>query len=204
MFNVPLFIQLSTSSAALDLAPLSQTSPRASFVSRGLENGAKSSEWPQFAGVSRMGDRRHVTNPAIGSSLGKMGGSASASVTPFLAQQSPNSSRRSSPPGLPESLSTASGVSAARSVPATPHGTIPGMRQEILSKAPGSALNPATSGASMGGQFLTPKIDDAAVSASDLSATLQRLNNNNNYESPLTFNSIHQGMEDQAQVSQTL
>ncbi|KZS90312.1 ARM repeat-containing protein [Sistotremastrum niveocremeum HHB9708] len=189
--------KLSTSSAALDLAPLSQTSPRTSFVSRGLENGAKSSEWPQFAGVSRIGDRRTVTNPAMGSSLGKMGGSASASVTPFLAQHSPNSSRRSSPPGLPESLSSTSGVSAARSVPATPHGPIPGMRQEIMAKVPGSALNPATSGASIGGQFMTPKADDA-ISASDLSATLQRLNNNN-YESPLTFNSIHQGIEDPAQ-----
>lgn len=44
----PFLVQLSASSAALDLAPLSQTPPRFSRGHAG--DGSKLSEWPQFAG----------------------------------------------------------------------------------------------------------------------------------------------------------
>ncbi|KAF7344568.1 RNA-binding protein [Mycena sanguinolenta] len=46
--------KVSTSSAASDLAHISQTSPRASFATRTLETRNKSSEWPQFAGSGRV------------------------------------------------------------------------------------------------------------------------------------------------------
>ena len=98
--------QISVASAALDLAHISQTSPRAHFTNRALEKD-KSSEWPQFNG-NRLpegpvlrNDRRTVTNPNVTLSTPEsnlLGSVASASSTPLLQQQpttgqTPNSRR---------------------------------------------------------------------------------------------------------------
>ncbi|KLO20403.1 ARM repeat-containing protein [Schizopora paradoxa] len=86
--------KLSTSSAALDLAPLSQTPPRGSFI-RMPDSREKASEWPQFPAAQRNdGPRRTATTPQIGVQT-----VLSASATPF-AQQTPVTSRRSSPLGI--------------------------------------------------------------------------------------------------------
>ena len=63
---------MSTSSAALDLAHMSQTSPRSSFSGRAMDSREKSSEWPQFntnsrvtEGVTSRADRQIITNPTL-------------------------------------------------------------------------------------------------------------------------------------------
>lgn len=102
---------------------------------RGESDGPKTSEWPQFSGLPRQGDlggyrldrsrslNRHVTMGAIGSDVGN---TLSGSTTP-LVSQSPDLSRRPSPPSGSTfsdapSLNThiTSTASSARSVPATP------------------------------------------------------------------------------------
>jgi hypothetical protein len=130
-------LQLSVSGSALDLAPLQQTRP----FPRGseLDNGPKTSEWPQFSGLPRTaadlglgghrlstdrsrGPTRNVTISAIGSDIGG---------------SSPDNNRRASPPSgsttfsdIP-SLSTNLGTttttttsSSVRSVPPTPLSTL--------------------------------------------------------------------------------
>ncbi|KAJ7336959.1 hypothetical protein DFH08DRAFT_1018172 [Mycena albidolilacea] len=85
-------------SAALDLAHIYQTSPRASFATRTLETRDKSSKWPQFAGsthpdrVALRADRRTVMNPNLTLSApsndvrnGKLN-TVSASATPHVQQ----------------------------------------------------------------------------------------------------------------------
>lgn len=132
------------SGSALDLAPLQQTR----VFPRGESDGPKTSEWPQFSGLPRQGDlggyrldrsrslNRHVTMGAIGSDVGN---TLSGSTTP-LVSQSPDLSRRPSPPSgsafsdVP-SLNThiTSTASSARSVPATPLTTMSnsGLRTEL-------------------------------------------------------------------------
>jgi len=204
-------------------------------MQRGLHDSiGKSSEWPQFSGPLRGPDivvtgqrpdqRRNVTNPsghltaALGpafnndSPSGKLGSTVSASATPNLAQHhTPNDSRRSSPPGMSDTLSTMSNITAARSVPATPLGLVPG-RQDIpnIAKTPGTPGASATPGAGSGGyvQQHTPggqlgggALNDTqgGVSATDLSATLSRLGNGQ-YDGTLSFGSIQGGMDDSLQV----
>src|ERR1700729_3787900 len=131
---------MSASSAALDLAHLSQTSPRSSFSGRTLDSREKSSEWPQFRanprvpeGATFRTERRTVTTPTLTlsstldklSTVNKLSGTVSASATPHTTQHPqglphPGSShtplsRRGSPSGALDSLSV-----ATRSVPATP------------------------------------------------------------------------------------
>ncbi|CAL1696764.1 unnamed protein product [Somion occarium] len=120
--------KLSTSSAALDLAPLSQTPSRSSLVGRTVDNREKTSEWPQFTGNRRpdgRNERRNVTNPTLGvSALNELSpkgsGTASGTATPHI-QHMPQgmmqglSSRRGSPLGMTEDI-----ITTARSVPATP------------------------------------------------------------------------------------
>jgi hypothetical protein len=106
--------QLSASSAALDLAPLSQTPPRGSFIQRPGDARDKPSEWSQLStGVPKGYDdlarrevRRTVTTPQLGMhgsltdlSSGKLG-TVSASATPHIGQLTPGASRRSSPLGM--------------------------------------------------------------------------------------------------------
>ncbi|KAJ7275587.1 armadillo-type protein [Mycena haematopus] len=198
--------KISTSSAALDLAHISQTSPRASFATRTLESRDKSSEWPQFAGSTRApphdgvlrADRRTVTNPNLTLSApsndvtsGKLN-TVSASATP-LGQQHPQlgshathaqlpTSRRGSPPGLLESLNA-----TTRSVPATPLG-IPNSAVHIL-KSPGTPHTPETQG--LNGRLAS--VGESAVNAGDLQASLSRLPSGQYDGGSLTFNSIQPG-----------
>ena len=87
---------MSASSAALDLAHMSQTSPRSSFSGRAMDSREKSSEWPQFhanprvpEGVAPRADRRTVTNPTLTlsatldelSAANKLGGAVSSVTT---------------------------------------------------------------------------------------------------------------------------
>ena len=122
-FSPSHFAKLSTSSAALDLAPLSQNA-------RGRD---KSSEWPQFPpsrGVDTIHrpDRR-VTTPSLNLandvSLTNKINSVSATTTPLLSQHQqtlaylqPPGSQYGSPSGLSDGLS---GINAPRSVPTTPN-----------------------------------------------------------------------------------
>ncbi|KAF8588456.1 ARM repeat-containing protein [Ramaria rubella] len=224
--------KLSASSVALDLAPLSQT-PRNTFMQRGLHDSiGKSSEWPQFSGPPRGPDitvsgqrpdqRRNVTNPGHLNVLGpafnespnsKLSGTVSASATPSIAQHhTPNDSRRSSPPGMSDTLSTLSNITTARSVPATPLG-VTGVRSEMtgLTKTPGTPGGGPGAGTGNvvgnytqhpGGQLGTSGLGEGqgGVSATDLSATLSRLGNGQ-YENPLSFGSIQQNMDDPLQYS---
>ena len=222
-------MQLSASSVALDLAPLSQT-PRNTFMQRGLHDSVgKSSEWPQFSGPPRGPDitvtsqrpdqRRNVTNPPH--HLGVLGpayepksklpvSTVSASATPSIVQHhTPNDSRRSSPPGLSDTLSTLSSIATARSVPATPLGSgIPGVRSDIanMNKSPGTPGAGAGAGIVTGnypqhpgGQHGGSSLGEGGVSATDLSATLSRLGNGQ-YENPVSFGSIQQNSDDSLQV----
>ncbi|KAJ7139546.1 ARM repeat-containing protein [Mycena epipterygia] len=202
--------QISTSSAALDLAHISQTSPRASFATRTLETRDKSSEWPQFAGSSRApppdgvslrSDRRTVTNPNLTLSAPSNDPSklntVSASATP-LVQQHPQlsghthaqvpTSRRSSPPSLLESLNA-----TTRSVPATPLG-ISNSAVHIL-KSPGTPHTPDTQ--ALNGRLTT--VGESAVNANDLQASLSRLPAGQYDNGSLTFNSIQPGLDDTLQ-----
>ena len=143
------FSKLSTSSAALDLAPLSQNA----------RNREKSSEWPQFPpsrGVDTLhrADRR-VTTPSLNlandMSLANKLKSVSATTTPLLSQyqqtlaylQAPGS-RRGSPPGFLDNISN---INAPRSVPTTPNATISYSPSHLM-KAPGTPLSAESQGLS--------------------------------------------------------
>ena len=190
----------------MDLANISQTSPRTSFANRTLDIREKSSEWPQFAGSSRAppgSERRTVTNPNLTLSAapadpsgGKLG-TVSASATPLLQQNSQHgnhaqvpSSRRGSPPSLLESLNA-----TTRSVPATPLG-LPNSAVHIL-KSPGTPHTPET-------QALSARlaaVGESAVNPSDLQASLSRLPSSQYDSGSLTFNSIQTGsLDDPLQV----
>ncbi|KAG8709031.1 hypothetical protein FRC08_018580 [Ceratobasidium sp. 394] len=103
------YSRLSASSAALDLAPLSQTPPRGPGPNGRLDPGLKSSEWPGFSGAPRPSDvgahprMRNATNP------GPIGGSRPSSG---MGRNS------SSPTGIPESGAILD--PSAKSAPATP------------------------------------------------------------------------------------
>ncbi|KAJ8580278.1 ARM repeat-containing protein [Rhizopogon salebrosus TDB-379] len=135
--------RITTSSAALDLAHRSQTSPRNSFSGR----GDKHSEWPQFSsnprvpdGLSSRNDRRTVTGPTLTltsspvNSSNRVGGVS----TPHAGQHSQASlgsgqapvSRRGSP-----------AMSTTRSVPATPLSMGNGGSGHLL-QTPGTPLTP--------------------------------------------------------------
>ncbi|KAF8887767.1 armadillo-type protein [Infundibulicybe gibba] len=204
--------KISTSSAALDLAHISQTSPRSSFSGRGMESREKSSEWPQFNGIPRgpeglasRPDRRNVTNPNLTLSAplddlaSKIGATVSASSTPLVHQhpqivsnrgQTP-ASRRGSPPNLLDSLNA-----TTRSVPATPLG-IPTATAHLL-KTPGTPHTPDTQG--VNGRLanqVAHQLSESAVNAGDLQASLSRLPSQ--YEnSSLTFSTIQNpGLDEQ-------
>jgi len=148
-FSPSHFAKLSTSSAALDLAPLSQNA----------RNREKSSEWPQFPpsrGVDTLhrSDRR-VTTPSLNLandiSLANKLNSVSATTTPLLSQHQqtlaylqPPGSRRGSPPGLSDGLSS---INAPRSVPTTPNPAISHTPSHLM-KAPGTPLSAEPQGLS--------------------------------------------------------
>lgn len=185
-------LQISSASAALDLAHVSQTSPR----------NQKSSEWQQYQGNPRgpdgsipRSDRRTVTNPNVTLSAPSddlantiLGGPSSASAVPLVSQQSQGSvhshqaptSRRGSPHSLLDSLSA-----TTRSVPATPLG-MPSTTSHLL-KTPGTPHTPDLQ--ALNGRIATPNhLTDAAI-GNEIQASLSRLSGSYD-NSALTFNSI--------------
>ncbi|KAJ6451800.1 hypothetical protein C8R45DRAFT_1113394 [Mycena sanguinolenta] len=177
--------KVSTSSAALDLVHISQTSPRASFATRTLETRDKSSEWPQFAGSGwapahdgvLRADRRTMTNPNLTVPL------RPTTLHPQLGSHAQlPTSRRGSPPSLLESLN-----STTRSVPATPLG-IPNSAVHIL-KSPDTPHTPETQG--LNGRLAS--VGESAVNAGDVQASLSRLLSGQYDGGSLTFNSIQPG-----------
>ena len=195
-FTPPHFGKISTSSAALDLAPLAQNA----------RNREKSSEWPQFPpsrGVDTLHrtDRR-VTTPSLGlagdiSLVNKLN-SASATTTPLLPQhqqtlaylQAPGS-RRGSPPGLSDGLSN---LNAPRSVPSTPNPAISHTPSHLM-RAPGTPLSAESQGLS--GRLSsagTHPIGD--LNGGDLRPSLSRLSSQFDGSS-LNFNGLQTaGLED--------
>ncbi|KAI6153219.1 ARM repeat-containing protein [Pisolithus tinctorius] len=183
--------KISTSSAALDLAHRSQTSPRNSFTGRD-----KPSEWPQFTGNPRVpeslasrAERRTVTTPTVtltSSPLdlsAKLSSIVTGASTPPIGQHpqitlgAAPSSRRSSPAGALESFST-------RSVPATPLSITNGSSHML--QAPGTPLTPDTQGMSgrisaQGSQHLGGEVK------TDIQPSLSRLSSGQYDGSALSF-----------------
>ncbi|KAG8682475.1 hypothetical protein FRC09_016737, partial [Ceratobasidium sp. 395] len=160
------YSKLSASSAALDLAPLSQTPPRGPGPNGRLDPALKSSEWPQFAAAPRTSDGgpqprlRNVTNP------GPIGGSRPSSG---MGRNS------SSPTGIQEG-----GVMvnpSAKSVPATPMSA----RQSV---------------GSLSGKPVGLSGGDMASFAQEQNGPAFNVNRlSGAYDAPVTFNSV-QGSED--------
>ncbi|KAG8729717.1 hypothetical protein FRC12_020770, partial [Ceratobasidium sp. 428] len=160
------YSKLSASSAALDLAPLSQTPPRGPGPNGRLDPALKSSEWPQFAAAPRTGDGgpqprlRNATNP------GPIGGSRPSSG---MGRNS------SSPTGIQEG-----GVMvnpSAKSVPATPMSA----RQSV---------------GSLSGKPVGLSGGDMASFAQEQNGPAFNVNRlSGAYDAPVTFNSV-QGSED--------
>ena len=194
-----LFLQLSASSAALDLAALSQAPSRGSMVARSGD-AQKPSEWPQFSESPRpdpfvRDSRRVTTNPILNindlSANNKLGGTVSASATPHLPShgqtltahvQAPGS-RRGSPLALSDGMSI-----TTRSVPATPLAGISTTIPAHLIKTPGTPISP--DGQSLGAR-LTPQgthqLGESPLSG-DLQSSLSRLSGHgqyDNYDDPL-------------------
>ncbi|KIK70359.1 hypothetical protein GYMLUDRAFT_89399 [Collybiopsis luxurians FD-317 M1] len=178
--------KVSTSSAALDLAHISQ-----SANNRSLESKEKSSEWPQFArpdGISSAkSERRAVTNPGLTLASPEVHanlGSVSASSTPLVAQHpqgvshQPPSPRHGSPLGLLDGLN-----GTTRSVPATPLG----LSGNHIMKTPGTPLGESQG---LNGRLSTqgPHLND---SISDIQASLSRLPSGRYESNALNFNGIH-------------
>lgn len=172
---------IGNSAAALDLANISQTSPRSALPGRTPEPRDKSSEWPQYAGpprgtdsVSRASDRRVVTNPNLTLSVadmnGKLSSTVSASGTPLIPQlhgQAPIS-RRGSPSSLLEGISS-------RSVPTTPLG-IPTSNPMLK---PGTPL----------GEPLNGRLGDLPPLSGRLSAQFEN--------GPMAYNGNQTGLDEQ-------
>ena len=193
-------LQLSTSAAAaLDLAPLSQTSPRPSL---------KTSEWPQFTNGNTRGDtaasRRVVTNPTIALTAGlgdlsgnKISGTLSGRATPLI-QQIPQglsqglSSRRGSPLGMVDTLS----ITTARSVPTTP---LPGAgpNGSYLGKVPTTPLSAESAGATLNG-LLAPQ----GNSPVELHPSLSRMPSGQFESGSVAFNTVQPGVDEALQVVQ--
>ena len=212
---------MSASSTMLDLAHLSQTSPRGSFSGRTMDSREKSSEWPQFnanprvlEGAPSRADRRTVTNSTLTlsstleelSASNKPSGTVSASATPHTTQHPQGlthpgpartpSSRRGSPSGTLDNLSV-----ATRSVPVTPLGGVNGTTAHLL-KTPGTHHTPDTQG--FGTRVNSqgpPQTHENPVNAGDLQASLSRLPSGQYENGSLSFNSIQGGHDDSLQVN---
>ncbi|KAG6895519.1 hypothetical protein C0992_000863 [Termitomyces sp. T32_za158] len=209
-YHGPYASKVSTSSAALDLAHISQTSPRSRF--HALEAREKSSsEWPQFIGGPRGPDglnsrteRRTVTNPNVTLSAPPEDhngvNAIPTSATPLLQplSQVPNlshvpspSPRRGSPPSLLDGIS-----STARSVPGTPLG-VHGNTNHL--KAPQGSPNIAEAlllNTRLSGHH---QMSETSGSPNDLQASLSRMNQQS-YDNPsLAFSSMKAGPLDEQQ-----
>ncbi|OSD05787.1 ARM repeat-containing protein [Trametes coccinea BRFM310] len=172
----------------------------------------KPSEWPQFNGNPRLpeginrADRRNVTNPtmtlspALGDLSGKPNGTHSGTTTPLLQQVSSGlgqglSSRRGSPLSLGDTLSS---ITSARSVPATPLPGMPGSAGSLTNKAPGTPLGTPLSGDphNING-ILNAQISRQLSGEGDLNPSLSRMPSGQFDNSPLSFNSIQGGLDEQ-------
>lgn len=196
--------QVSKSSAALDLAHLSQPTRE------------KSAGWPHFVnnprapdGIVSRTDRRTVTNPNLTLStpsddflVKPLGGNMSASPTPLVVEPSQFSqvpvslSRRGSPPGLLDSLST-----TTRSVPTTPLG-IPTTTAHLIKT--GGPMTPDLQ--SLSTRIGTPSSQqpgDSISGASDIQASLSRLPSATFENGSLNYN-IHSSPDDVCGLSLTL
>jgi hypothetical protein len=184
---------LSASSAALDLAALSQAPPRNAVVTRSGD-AQKPSEWPQFSESPRpepfvREGRRVATNPILSindlSVNSKLGGTVSASATPHLPShgqaltahiQAPGS-RRGSPLALSDGMSI-----TTRSVPATPLSGISTTIPPHLNQTPGTPISPEALNL---GARLTPQgthqRGDSPLSG-DLQSSLSRLSGQGQYD----------------------
>jgi hypothetical protein len=180
------FLQLSASSAALDLAPLSQTPPRTSFMNRAYQADQKSSEWPPFSVNTRPSVRQSTlaATPELGTKL-----AGSAASTPLNQTHSPVGSRRGSPRGFAvgEGVISSSAFNS-RSVPVSPiapGGGTPGLVKQgtpqVSSALPASATPEGTLGPFS--QQLSAAGDLGRISASP-------------YDSPAQYNLQH-GTDDQ-------
>lgn len=186
--------KVTTSSAALDLAHISQTSPRSHF--RALDSREKSSEWPQFTGAPRgpdslasRTDRRIVTNPSLTLSASPDDRPVPASATPLLQQHSQGhshgqavSSRRGSPSNLLDNL-----IVNTRSVPATPlagvSGNISHLKTPVTPHTPDThALSSRVSSQS------SHQLNDNTVSATELQASLSRISPSQYENNSMTYN----------------
>ncbi len=184
-------------SSALDLAHISQTSPRGQFTTRTLDSREKSSEWPQFTGAGRgpegllsRTDRRTVTNPNLTISTptdDRTPGSVSVNVSPHIPQ-GPGSSRRGSPHSLLDGLS-----SATRSVPATPLGLTSAAAAHLL-KTPGTPLTPDPQ--LLSGRISTSGSHSLNDGGNGLQASLSRLPTDQYDPSSLAFGSLQSASVD--------
>lgn len=101
--------RLSAASAALDLAPLSQTPPRA-YGQRPFETGLKTSDWPNFQNAPQRG----MTSPLP------------SQPTMAESQDALLASRKTSPTGMGDSIASLPAM-PSKSVPGTPFGLGNGM-----------------------------------------------------------------------------
>ncbi|KAI1786295.1 ARM repeat-containing protein [Ganoderma leucocontextum] len=189
-------------------SPSLSSVPLASMLGNASCGQQKSSEWPQFNGNGRIpeslsrSDRRNVTNPAmtLSPALGdfsgpKANGTVSGTTTPLLQQVSQGlaqglSSRRGSPLSLGDPRSS---IPSARSVPATP---LPGMPNSAgqLAKAPGTPLSGDPHNIN---GILSAQISRQLSEDSELIPSLSRMPSGQFDGSPLSFNSIQSGMDEQ-------
>jgi hypothetical protein len=132
--------KISTSSAALDLAPLAQTNQR--FPHRPFDTGLKTSEWPQFSGVPKSANDAAAGSTQASTAAGNVSGQVSSNGTgnnnnaPNGTAVSANVSRRESPTG-PNAGGADMSASIA-SLPPMPSRSVPG--------TPGAPLNPGNLG----------------------------------------------------------
>ncbi|KAF8338184.1 uncharacterized protein EI90DRAFT_2559123 [Cantharellus anzutake] len=143
--------KLSVSSNALDLAPLQQSRPFSSRITDSV--GLTSSEWPQFSGPPRpaefSGLRLNTRSSSHNLAIGTDSPSTLSVPTPIVTQ-SPDVSRKSSPPTFSDasSLTGHTTLSSARSVPATPLTNLsnPTLRTDlgiVSTKTPGGPVSPS-------------------------------------------------------------
>ncbi|KAF9072675.1 ARM repeat-containing protein [Rhodocollybia butyracea] len=180
--------KVSTSSAALDLAHISQSSNN-----RSLDNREKSSEWPQYArvpeGISSAKERRTVTNPGLSPEVQVGLGSVSASATPLLSQHpqgishQPPSPRHGSPLGLLEGMN-----GTTRSVPATPLG----LASNHILKTPGTPLGDSQG---MNGR-LSNQGAHLSEAMNEIQASLSRIPSARYENGALNFNGMQQGLDE--------
>lgn len=173
-------LKLSVSSNALDLAPLQQSRPFSSRITDSV--GLTSSEWPQFSGPPRPTDlgglrlntRSSSHNLAIGTDT-----PSTLSVPTPIATQSPDASRKSSPPTFSDvsSLTGHTTISSVRSVPATPLTNLSNSALRVerglpSTKTPGGPVSPSQ------------PVDRGISGSSDLAnSTFSRV-------SPVTFDTL--------------